>query len=73
VALAAILGHANLPTVTRYVHVSRQRQRVQMMQFVQAEEKRRVQSWSGFGPDPATENHKSGQTMANEDSYNLLN
>jgi integrase len=73
VALAAILGHSNLRTVMRYVHVSREHQKVQMRQFVLAEERRRAQSWSGFGPDPATENHKSGQTTANEDSCNLLN
>jgi integrase len=73
VALAAILGHSNLRTVMRYVHVSREHQKVQMRQFVLAEERRRAQSWSGFGPDPATESHKSGQTTANEDSCNLLN
>jgi integrase len=37
VALAAILGHANLRTVMRYVHVSREHRRAQMSRFVEAE------------------------------------
>ena len=72
VALAAILGHGNLRTVMRYVHVSSQHQKVQMRQFVEAEEKRRVQIWSGFGPDAGTETDKSGQTTTNEDRRKLL-
>jgi integrase len=38
VALAPILGHANLRTVMRYVHVSREHRRTQMARFVEAEE-----------------------------------
>jgi integrase len=34
VALAAILGHANLCTVMRYVHLSREHRRTQMQRFV---------------------------------------
>ena len=40
VALAAILGHANLRTVMRYVHVSREHRRAQMSRFVEAEKLR---------------------------------
>jgi len=38
VALAAILGHANLRTVRRYVHLSREHRRTRMQRFVEAEE-----------------------------------
>jgi integrase len=53
VALAAILGHVNLRTVMRYVHVSREHQKVQMNQFVQAEARRRAQLHpeSGLGAE----------------------
>ena len=61
VALAAILGHANLRTVMRYVHVSRDHRRAQMRRFVEAEENR-VKS----GSNASTENAKSAQTSANE-------
>ena len=61
VALAAILGHANLRTVMRYVHVSREHRRTQMTRFVEAE-KNRVKS----GPNDSAEIGKSGQTSANE-------
>jgi hypothetical protein len=37
VALAAILGHGNLRTVMRYVHVSREHRRAQMSRFIEAE------------------------------------
>lgn len=37
VALAAILGHANLRTVMRYVHGSREHMKNQMQRFVEAE------------------------------------
>ena len=40
VALASILGHQNLRTVMRYVHVSREHRRNQMLRFVAAQEMR---------------------------------
>jgi integrase len=61
VALAAILGHANLRTVMRYVHVSREHRRMQMRRFVEAEEIR-VKS----GSNASAENGKSEQTSANQ-------
>src|SRR5579862_8765651 len=51
VALASILGHANLRTVMRYVHISRDHRKAQMLKFVEAAEKLR----SGSGPDASTE------------------
>ena len=63
VALAAILGHANLRTVMRYVHVSREHRRTQMLRFVEAGENR-VKS----GSNASAENAKSGQTSANSAS-----
>jgi integrase len=59
VALAAILGHANLRTVMRYVHVSREHRRAQMSRFVAAE-KNRVKS----GSNASAENGKIEQTSA---------
>jgi integrase len=61
VALAAILGHANLRTVMRYVHLSREHRRTQMQRFVEAEEIR-VKS----GSNGRAEKGKSEQTSANE-------
>ena len=60
VALAAILGHANLRTVMRYVHVSREHRRAQMSRFVEAE-KIRVKP----GSNASAENAKNEQTSAN--------
>jgi integrase len=62
VALAAILGHANLRTVMRYVHLSREHRRTQMQRFMDAE-KIRVKS----GSNGRAENGKSEQTSANND------
>ena len=59
VALAAILGHANLRTVMRYVHVSREHRRTQMSRFVAAE-RNRVKS----GSNESAEIGKSGPTSA---------
>ena len=61
VALAAILGHANLRTVMRYVHVSREHRRSQMRRFVEAE-KIRVKS----GSNGSAENARSEQTNAKD-------
>lgn len=61
VALAAILGHANLRTVMRYVHVSREHRRAQMSRLVEAE-KNRVKS----GSNGTAENAKTEQISANE-------
>jgi integrase len=61
VALAAILGHANLRTVMRYVHLSREHRRTQMQRFVEAEETR-VKSGSNGRPEMG----KSEQTSANQ-------
>ncbi len=61
VALAAILGHANLRTVMRYVHISREHRRTQMRKFVEAEEIR-----GQSGANASTENGKSEQTSANQ-------
>ncbi|HMC58450.1 MAG TPA: hypothetical protein VKJ01_04595, partial [Candidatus Solibacter sp.] len=61
VALAAILGHANLRTVMRYVHVSREHRRAQMSRFVEAE---RIRVKSGSNDSPET--GKSEQTSTNQ-------
>lgn len=61
VALASILGHQNLRTVMRYVHVSREHRRNQMLRFVAAQEMR-----SQSGPNASTEMDKSEQTRTNE-------
>ena len=61
VALAAILGHANLRTVMRYVHVSREHRRAQMSRFAEAE-KIRVKS----GSNASTEIGNSEQISTNQ-------
>jgi integrase len=61
VALAAILGHANLRTVMRYVHVSREHLRSQMRRLVEAEAIR-VKS----GSNDSAEMGKPEQTSAND-------
>jgi integrase len=59
VALAAILGHANLRTVMRYIHISREHRRAQMARFVEAEQIR-VKS----GSNAIAENGNSEQNSA---------
>jgi integrase len=66
VALAAILGHANLRTVMRYVHVSREHRRTQMRRFVEVEEIRASQIRVKSGSNGSAEMGKSEQTSANE-------
>jgi site-specific recombinase XerD len=61
VALAAILGHANLRTVMRYVHISREHRRNQMRRFVEAVESR-VKS----GSISSAEMNKSEQPNASQ-------
>jgi hypothetical protein len=61
VALAAILGHANLRTVMRYVHLSREHRRTQMQRFVEAEANK---AKSGSNTSPGVS--KFRQTSANE-------
>jgi len=71
VALAAILGHSNLRTVMRYVHVSREHQRRQMRRFVAAEQKKTKQMenvWGQSGANRGAEKGKLTQTNANRDS-----
>src|ERR1700734_3507923 len=64
--LAAILGHANLRTVMRYVHLSREHRRTQMRRFVEAEEIRSGQNRVKSGSNVSAEMTKSEQTSANE-------
>jgi hypothetical protein len=65
VALAAILGHSNLRTVMRYVHLSREHRRTQMRRFVEAEEIRASQIRVKSGSNRSAEMGKSEQTTAN--------
>jgi integrase len=65
VALAAILGHANLRTVMRYVHMSREHQRARMRRFVAAEEIRASQIRVNSGSNGSAEMGISEQTSAN--------
>ncbi len=59
-ALAAILGHANLRTVMRYVHISRDHRRAQMAKFVAYDAWTRAKSGPNGGAEvPQTDTNES--------------
>lgn len=65
VALASILGHANLRTVMRYVHISREHRRSQMSRFAEWERQKTEQAENvrvKSGSNASAENIKTEQT-----------
>jgi len=55
--LAAILGHADLRSVMKYVHV-RQESQDREMELFEARNISEVKRWSGFGPVGSAENQE---------------
>ena len=55
--LAAILGHADLRSVMKYVHV-RQESQDREMELFDAKNISEAKCWSGFGPVGTAENHE---------------
>jgi integrase len=66
--LAAILGHADLRSVIKYVHVRQEAQDRAMEQFEAQSEAQNISTqkrWSGFGPVDSAENRENGISGGN--------